>query len=113
MRGPLRQGPPNQVACCQGAIRDGYARPNRAVHLTRPRYLIPAAHRLTVVATGVAAGQVSGSFGLSAVKETLQEEPGRSQGTLYAEVERAVNRWRGEILSAIPEYKAATQIGWH
>jgi len=28
---------------------------------------------------------------------------------LYAEVECAVNHWRGTILSAIPEYKPATQ----
>ena len=36
---------------------------------------------------------------------------GRSGDALYAEIERAVNHWRGKILSAIPEYKAATQTG--
>ena len=32
--------------------------------------------------------------------------------TLYDEIERAVNHWRGVILSAIPAYKAATQLAW-
>src|SRR6185295_5214131 len=32
--------------------------------------------------------------------------------TLFVEIERAVNHWRGVILSAIPEYKAATQQAW-
>jgi hypothetical protein len=31
---------------------------------------------------------------------------------LYGEIERAANHWRGAILSAIPEYKAATQQAW-
>jgi hypothetical protein len=31
---------------------------------------------------------------------------------LYAEIDRAVNYWRGQILRTIPEYKAATQQAW-
>jgi hypothetical protein len=38
---------------------------------------------------------------------------GEVPGTpLYAEIDRAANHWRGVILSAIPEYKAATQQAW-
>jgi hypothetical protein len=31
---------------------------------------------------------------------------------VYAEIDSAVNHWRGVILSTIPEYKAALQQGW-
>jgi len=31
---------------------------------------------------------------------------------LYEEINRAVDHWRGVILSAIPEYKAARDMGW-
>jgi hypothetical protein len=31
---------------------------------------------------------------------------------LYAEIDRAVNHWRGVIFSTIPEYKSATQQAW-
>ena len=34
------------------------------------------------------------------------------QTPLYGEIERAVNHWRGVILSAIAGYKAATQRAW-
>jgi hypothetical protein len=34
-------------------------KPNRSLHLTRPRRLFPTAHRLVVVVIGLAAGQVS------------------------------------------------------
>ena len=37
---------------------------------------------------------------------------GRSETPLYDEIERAVNHSHGMILSAIPEYKAATQLAW-
>ena len=31
---------------------------------------------------------------------------------LYAELDKAVNHWRGVIVRTIPEYKAATQQAW-